>query len=109
MKRKMVSILLVMLLCFGMVIGVSASPYTNFVVDEFGYLAESDPLEIEEYILLDDADLLNAQEEAELTEKLQNVSQKYNAQLVISTLPSIEGGDIDEFVENLYDTLYLVY
>jgi len=217
MKRKMVSILLVMLLCFGTVISVSASPYTNFVVDEFGYLAESeiaslnqlagqiyeernvgifyvytkadsltdydistvvgdienyyvmmenetswysfaggtgesidveteemlrgiydetetyvdgveafilaaaelfpyaadtperDPQEIEEYTLLDDADLLNDQEEAELTEKLQNISQKYNAQLVISTLPSMEGGDIDEFVEFLYDTLGFGY
>lgn len=216
MKRKMVSILLVMLLCFGMVIGVSAAPDTDYVIDEFGYLTDSEiaslnqlagqvyeernvgifyvytqaeslvdydissvvgnienyyvmmeneiswysfaggmgeyiDVETEEMlrdiydaaetyvdgveafilaaaecfpcvsdtpklpqiakdsVLLDEADLLNDREEAELTEKLQNVSQKYHAQLIIATLSSVDGGDVDGFVEYLYDTFGLGY
>ena len=42
MKRKIVSILLVMLICFSMAIGVSASPDTDYVTDELGYLADSE-------------------------------------------------------------------
>lgn len=216
MKRKIVSILLVMLICFSMAIGVSASPDTDYVTDELGYLADSEiaslnqlaqriyeerdvgiffvyttadslidsdiativgdvesyyvmienetswytfagglgesidaeteemlrgiydetetyvdgveafilaaaecfpyiadtpefPQEAEDSVLLDEAELLTDREETELIEKLQNISQKYNAQLVISTLSSVDGGDVDEFVEYLYDTLDLGY
>ena len=62
-----------------------------------------------EQFVYDDADLLTDSEEAALVEKLTEVSHATNAQIVIATIPSMDGGDIDSFVDYLYDTMGFGY
>ena len=57
--------------------------------------AEVPVFEADERFLYDDADLLTEEQEATLVQKLETVSHTYNTQLVIATLPSLSGGDID--------------
>ena len=64
---------------------------------------EDTPQRVEEWLIYDDADLITNSEEMALNEKLNEVSHTYNAQIVIITVESMEGGDIDEFLEFLYD------
>lgn len=63
----------------------------------------------EEFFLADDADLLTDTEEAELIRKLTAISQTFQAQIVIGTIGSMEGGDIDEFLNFFYDESALGY
>ena len=63
----------------------------------------------DEYFLYDDADLLTDSEETALTEKLKEVSHTTNAQIVVATMASMDGGDIDSFVDYLYDTMGFGY
>ena len=63
----------------------------------------------EEYFLYDEADLLEADHEAALEQKLADISHTYNAQLVVCTMESLDGADIDEFVHYLYDTMGFGY
>lgn len=70
---------------------------------------EVDIQEAEEYILFDDADLLSDAEEAALTTKLLDVSHTYNAQIVVCTIDSMDGGNIDEFLEYIYDYMEFGY
>ena len=88
MMKKIISFLLAALLCLTLTVAVSA---------------ETAPLSADT-LLYDEADLLSNGEEAALTAKLQSYSQQYNAQLVVVTLDSMNGEDIDWFVEYLYDT-----
>ena len=62
-----------------------------------------------EQFVYDDADLLTDSEEAALVEKLTEVSHATNAQIVIATIPSMDGGDIDSFIDYLYDTMGFGY
>ena len=62
-----------------------------------------------EILVLDDANLLTESEAEALNEKLQKISSTYNAQIVIGTIPSMEGGSIDEFIELAYDEMGLGY
>ena len=55
--------------------------------------------------LYDDADLLTDGEEATLAAKLGEISYARNTQLVICTIASMDGGDIDEFLPFLYDSM----
>ena len=55
--------------------------------------------------LYDDADLLTDGEEATLAAKLEEISYARNTQLVICTIASMDGGDIDEFLPFLYDSM----
>lgn len=55
--------------------------------------------------LYDDADLLTDGEEATLAAKLEEISYVRNTQLVICTIASMDGGDIDEFLPFLYDSM----
>ena len=64
---------------------------------------------VQEQLVYDDADLLSDAEEAALTQRLADVSGKYSAQMVICTISSMDGGDIDEFVDYLYDTMGFGY
>lgn len=96
MKRKILSILLVLVLCLSMAISISA---VN--VDTSSVMIS----DAQEYLLFDSADLLTDQEEAELTKMLLDVSHKHQAQIIISTISSLEEGNIDWFVENLYDSM----
>ena len=86
--------------------------YLYAAAEYFPYIAdtpEGDILEVEEVFLYDEADLLTDSEEASLVEKLTEVSHARDAQIVVVTLASMDGGDIDEFVDYLYDSLGLGY
>ncbi len=63
----------------------------------------------DERFLYDDADLLTEDQEAALMQKLETVSHTYNTQLVIATLPELGSGDIDSYVEYLYDSMGFGY
>ena len=62
-----------------------------------------------EEFLYDEADLLTDEQEAELVKKLAEVSHATNAQIVIATIASMDGGDIDSFVDYLYDSMGFGY
>lgn len=81
MKRKLFSLLLVAVLCFGLAMGISAA-------------SEAD--------IYDEADLLSDAEEMQLSEKLSEIGQQYKVQLVVATVSSVDGS-IDTFVEEVYD------
>lgn len=54
-------------------------------------------------LVWDEAELLNETEVAQLSSKLESISKKYKAEIRVVTLSSMDGGDIDEFLEYLYD------
>ena len=54
-------------------------------------------------LVWDEAELLNETEVAQLNSKLESISEKYKAEIRVVTLSSMDGGDIDEFLEYLYD------
>ena len=63
----------------------------------------------EEQFVYDDAGLLSEAEESALVDKLTEVSHATNTQIVVATIESMDGGDIDGFVEYLYDTMGFGY
>ena len=86
--------------------------FLNAAALYFPYIAdtpEGDILRVEEYLVFDDADLLSDEEELALTEKLSGISGTYNAQIVVCTINSMDGGDIDEFLEYIYDYMEFGY
>ena len=54
-------------------------------------------------LVWDEAELLNETEVAQLNSKLESISETYKAEIRVVTLSSMDGGDIDEFLEYLYD------
>ena len=62
-----------------------------------------------EEFLYDEADLLTDSEETALVDKLTEVSHATNAQIVVATMASMDGGDIDSFVDYLYDSMGFGY
>ena len=70
---------------------------------------EGDVLNVEEYLVYDEAELLNDSEELALEEKLADLSNKHDAQIVVCTIGSMDGGDIDEYLEFLYDEMGFGY
>lgn len=54
-------------------------------------------------LVWDEAELLNETEVAQLNSKLESISKKYKAEIRVVTVSSMDGGDIDEFLEYLYD------
>ena len=90
MKRKIISImLLALILCSGFALSVFA--------------------EAPEYFLYDEADLLTDAEETALEQKLADISGTYNAQIVVCTIASIDGSDIDQYDDYVYDTMGFGY
>jgi uncharacterized protein len=83
----------------------AAAAYFPYIADT----SEGDILEAEESLLFDEADLLTDSEEAALTQKLMDVSHSYNAQIVVATMASMDGGNIDFFVDYLYDSMGFGY
>ena len=84
--------------------------YLQAAVEYFPIVEEAptiDQPETGEYVLYDEADLLNNEEETALTAKLLEISHKHNAQLVVATVASMDGGDVDQFVEFAYDEMGL--
>ena len=63
----------------------------------------------DEQLLYDEADLLSDDQEAELLQKMTEVSHANNAQIVIATIASMNDGDIDSFADYLYDSMGFGY
>ena len=63
----------------------------------------------EERLLYDDADLLTDSEEAALMGKLAAVSTGYEAQIVVVTIASMDGGNIDTYDDYVYDSMGFGY
>ena len=59
--------------------------------------------------LYDQADLLSDAEEGRLSEKLSEVSRQYDAQIVITTIPSADGDSVDVILEHTYDSMGFGY
>ena len=86
--------------------------FLNAAALYFPYIAdtpEGDILTVEEYLIFDDADLLSDSEEVSLTGKMIDISHKYDAQIVICTIASMDSGDIDGFLNYLYDSMGFGY
>ena len=81
--KRLFSLVLVLVLILGVAVSASAA------TEQFVY---------------DDADLLTVQEEAALSGRLSGLSNTYNAQIVVATIPSAQGNDVDLILEYLYDT-----
>ena len=81
MKKKVFSMMLVLVLVLSMALSVSAS--NGFVYDDAGLLTES--------------------QRSALEQTLSELSNTYNAQIVVATLPSSEGANVDMLVEYVYD------
>lgn len=62
-----------------------------------------------ETLVYDEADLLNDGEEMTLSSKLEYISHACNAQIVIATISSMNGGDVDTYVDYVYDTMGFGY
>jgi uncharacterized protein len=86
--KKLFSLLLVLVLVLSMAVSVSAA------TDAFVY---------------DDAGLLTEAEWVDLSTRLAQLSDTYNAQIVVVTIPSAEGNDPDTIVEYFYDNMGIGY
>ena len=60
-------------------------------------------------LLFDEAGLLTAAEAAALDAELDAISSKYNAEITITTVSSLGGADIDEYIEYYYDSMGFGY
>lgn len=63
----------------------------------------------EEVLVYDQAGLLSDTEAAALNEKLREISEEYEAQIIIATIDTLDDGDIDGFVEDFYDDMEFGY
>ena len=87
MKRKLLTMLLVVMLCVSLTISASAASGAD---------------------IYDEADLLNSAEETQIAEKLSKIGEQFDAQIVIMTVPTSDGS-IDTFVEDVYDSMNMGY
>lgn len=94
MNRKMTSLILIFVLCLSLTVSV---------------LAETVSLPAGIHLVFDEAELLTDSEESALTEKLFHIGQEYQTQLVVCTVQTIDGADIDEYVDGLYDDMEFGY
>jgi len=83
------------------------SDFLDAAADRFAPVIDTS--DAEEYFLYDEADLLTDGEEAALEKKLADVSGTYSAQIVVCTIASMDGADIDRFIDHLYDTMGFGY
>ena len=87
MRKRILSMLLALLLYTGMIISVCA----------------------EETLVFDQADLLSASEESELSGKLREISKTYQTQIVVATVAAVDDGDVEQYLNRMYDELGLGY
>ena len=87
MKQRILTILLALLICTGMLLSVCA----------------------EEMAVFDEADLLSASEEAKLAEKLTEVSKSYQTQLVVVTVDAVDDGNVERYLNRMYDEMGFGY
>lgn len=86
MKRTILSLILVLVLSAGLVLSAAAA----------------------EQLVYDEADLLTASEEAALERQLRDISQAYEAQVVVCTVSHGEGS-VDAYVDFVYDSMGFGY
>ncbi len=90
MKRNIFSMILCLVLCLSMATSVFATQAgENFVYDDGDFLADA--------------------QETALTDKLSTISKAYKAQIVVATIDTLDGEDVDGFVEYLYDYMGFGY
>ena len=89
MKRIIVAALLALILVLTLPVAALAANNTDFVYDEAG--------------------LLSGSEERALSRQLQTISETYKAQIVVATVDSVEDGDVDTFVNLVYDGMGFGY
>ena len=87
MKRKLLTMLVVVMLCVSLTISASAASGAD---------------------IYDEADLLSSAEETQIAEKLSKIGEQFDAQIVIMTVPTSDGS-IDTFVEDVYDSMNMGY
>lgn len=87
MKRKLLIMLLVVMLCVSLTISASAESGAD---------------------IYDEADLLSTQEETQLAEKLSEIGEEFDAQIVVMTVSST-GGNIDAYIEDKFDSMNMGY
>ena len=90
MTRKIISVILAMILCCSFAISVSAG-------------------EAGQTFLYDEAALLTDREAYAVEKKLADVSGTYRAQIVVCTIDSTEGWNIDDYLYALYDGMDFGY
>ena len=88
MKKRLFSAILALMLLVSMAVSVSAAT-DAFVYDEAGLLTEG--------------------ERTYLANRLARLSDTYNAQIVVVTIPSADGNDPDALVEYVYDSMGIGY
>lgn len=92
MKKKVISVVLLLALCLAIAIPAFAASATA----------------IESY-LADSADLLTPEEEYDLYVQLEQLSQEYNVHIFIATVNRMGTGDISSYIEVYYDQNQLGY
>lgn len=107
MKRRFTSLALALILCLCLTIPAFVTAMPAFAADELGILAGLP--KTGEFFLHDGAELLTDAEETELLRRLTEASSAYNAQLVIITLSTMGGGDIDQYLDYIYDSMRMGY
>ncbi len=105
MKKRLFSLLLMLVLCMALLLPVPA-----VLADEPSAQDYMTPaLPTGTLPVLDNAHLLTNREIADLTTKLQEISSACNAQIVVVTVSSTVGTSMDAFVNDVYDGLQLGY
>ena len=87
MKRKLLSMLFVVVLCLSLAVGAYAASGAD---------------------IYDEADLLSNQEETQLAEKLSEIGKEFDAQIVIMTVSSTNG-NVDAYIEEMFDGMNMGY
>ena len=87
MKRKLLTMLLVVMLCVSLTISASAESGAD---------------------IYDEADLLSSAEETQIAEKLSKIGEEFDAQIVVMTVTSTSG-NIDAYIEDKFDSMNMGY
>ena len=86
---------------------VAAAPYAADCGAAYGNSGSVET--IGQLLVLDEADLLSESEISALNTKLLNIGDTYQAQIVIATIASLNGADIDEYINFAYDQMGIGY
>ena len=80
---------------------ICISMFFSLTVLSFAYYDYSDGPRMS--LVIDDADLLDASDEQELCQKLEEISNTYECEIAVLTVNSTNGMDITEFTDDFYD------
>ena len=89
MKKRIISFVTILMLCLGLAVPAFAEETEGFV-SEYSRV-------------LDQAELLSEDEEASLTNKLDEISTRQDLDVVVATTTSLEGMEVSEYAEWLYE------